>query len=919
MESQHPIFTQRKGYLATVILGLASGLALTLPVLGYQGNPGNQGSPGQGNSSYHNFHYNAQRQEYIIKGDHIPEADVKRDLAGALCSKCHASEVNEVKDSVHYTLAARTDRVMFPGGGAHGMLDRACGLPGTSGLINYISDVNLGECGKCHTGRYIPVMEGAFTSMFMQMGLPEPALQASNIMNSGIDCLICHSEVYKSVPEGDYLQISQHAPEDGSSPSPLGYARAAHDNGDFNQDGMPDAQIDTDGDGVLDMPVMMDTDSDGMPDTPWPTIAQDRSPEAVGSIGPTTEATCLRCHEHARTGYKRATLFEEGYDVHASADEGPFTDTVNRCTVCHTASDHKFVRGHSVGGDLAAADYPPPPAGATLDPDDPTNIMCTTCHRQEDLQKSVAASDNSKQKMSGKKGSVHDERHLGSIACETCHIPYSGGITYSLYGNGAHISFGRNAEGKDTKLITADHMRATDHEDIDSDYLAYKALPTLVWYNGGVSFLAQSLSVRGSPGAMITPFKPMANGMVFDARFFDGLYTTNEAEATYNAYSMYRFYANHDSEADIGNAEAFYAMDMLDLTPDEVRNITLMDFMSDDPDRQTMAMMQIFPNMINFDKASYGYEHYMISSRENYVELDSDADGILDADTDFFFDLFNASNSGLMKFMGFNGPMGMPADYQWYPFFEAPSEIVTMKLPDGSLMKMFMQMQAAQLPEEAVAAYLAAVENYPAFSNGVTLGGHGVKPKEEALGAGKQGCFNCHGSDGVMTQPVPVTEKVPLDMGDMGTLEFPKYQWRYYNIHALVNLGLLTENEEVVSLPEIIEIDGNDNLVRTSSAEIVINWFNPKDPRIAQGYISPSSESILSELELTTDELAENGGSWMPVLEPIVKFAPNYAVLGYNENEIIWKGKRNGSSNGNANAGSNGNSNGNSKGKGKNN
>jgi hypothetical protein len=882
MQARNPLTFFSKKHLITVAITLGS-LLISGPAFSAKADK-------PGNSNYHNFHYNAKKQSYQIKGLRIPEADVKRDLAGALCSKCHASEVGEVKNSVHYTLAARTDRVMFPGGGAHGMLDRACGLPGTSGLINYTSDVNLGECGKCHTGRYPPVMEGAFASMFQQMGLPEPAQQAQHIVESGIDCLICHAETYKSVPSGDFLQVSQHAAEDGASPSPLGYARAAHDNGDFDQDGIPDAQIDLDGDGVLDMPMMMDTDGDSMPDTPWPTIAQDRSPEAVLSIGPTTTETCLRCHEHARTGYKRATLFEEGYDVHASADIEPFTGSHNRCTVCHTASDHKFVRGHNVGGDLAAADYPPPPPGVVPDPDDPTNIMCTTCHRLDEIQQAVTGSDKGKQKAAGKKGSVHDQRHLESIACETCHIPYSGGITYSLYGDGAHISFGRNAEGKDTKLITADHMRAEDAADIAADYTAYQALPALVWYNGGVSFLAQSLSVRGSPGAMITPFKPMANGMVFDARFFDEVYTTNAAGAPYNAHSMYRFYANQDSDTGMGNAEVFYAMDMSDLTPEEVRNITLMDFMSPDPDRQAMAMMQIFPNMINFDKASYGYEHYMISS--NLVELDADANGILDTGKPFHFDLLEASNIGLMKFMGFNGPMGLPADYQWYPFFGQPSDLVTMKLPDGSLMKMFMQMQAAQLPPEAVPAYLAAVENYPAFSNGVTLGGHGVRPKEEALGAGNNGCISCHGSNGIMTQPIPVTEKVPLEMGDMGVLEFPKYQWRYYNMHQLVDLGLLTENEEVVELPQIIDIEGNADLVKTSSKEIIINWFSPKDPRVT-GYVPAQTEEVLTEVGLSSDQLSSNGGSWMPVLEPIVKYAPNYAVLGYTEDEIIWKGKRN--------------------------
>ena len=87
-----------------------------------------------------------------------------------------------------------------------------------------------------------------------------------------------------------------------------------------------------------------------------------------------------------------------------------------------------------------------------------------------------------------------------------------------------------------------------------------------MWFNGSVSFLAQSLAVRGATGAKITPFKPMANGMVFDARFFGGELANNSAAGgayQYNAHSMYRFQAGG------ANADIFSALDFLDLTPDE--------------------------------------------------------------------------------------------------------------------------------------------------------------------------------------------------------------------------------------------------------------------------------------------------------------------------------------------------------------
>ena len=810
-----------------------------------------------GYDQVHFFLHNAGTGEYIVGDETFTQSDVDRDMAGQICSKCHPSAIGEVKDSVHFKEAGRTDRVLFPGGGAHGMLDRACGLPATTGLTNFLSDVNLGECAKCHVGRYMPVMEGFFAAMFGQMGVADPAGQAEQLVNGGIDCLICHAAAYRSWPEGTLAALADYAPADAASPGPIGYARLARDNGDFDHDGMPDLVIDMDGDGVMDAPLMYDSDGDGMPDTMWPTVAQDRSLAALSSIGPTTEQACLRCHEHARTGYKRGTLFEEGYDVHATLDTGPFAGAANQCTVCHNANDHKFVRGHLVSGDLAAADYPPPPPGVPTDPNDPTDISCIHCHDASALPEPI-----------------HSERHLAVIACETCHIPVSSGITYSLFGQGGHLSFGRDAEGYDTKLVTADHYGFVDNADRDADYEAYQTRPVLMWFDGGTSFLAQSLAVRGMPNAKITPLKPMGNGMMFDARFFDGVMLQNEAGADYNAYSMYRFFANGS------NAEAFAALGMLDMTPTEVRNTTLADFSNPNPDFQMMAAMQLFPNLVYFDKADFGFEHYLTRKGSPW---DTNGDGIIDAGQPFFFDMFTASNAGLMQFMGFNGPMGFPPDYEWYPFFDDVSQVISMKLPDGSLMKMFLQMQAANLPPDQQSAFLAAVDNYPAFSNGITLGGHGVRPVEEALGYGADGCLDCHSDNGVMSTPVPVTRKIPTDLGPMGIVELPVYQWKYYNLHALVDLGLSVQDEDVVAGTADVDIRGNSNYLQVSDTTFVLNWFMPNDPA---GYRRADDPTALAGTTLTPADLTWSGGSWMPVLEPVVDMVPNYAVLGYAPGEL---------------------------------
>ncbi len=410
------------------------------PGAGGDGPPDGSG-PSRSHDRFIQYVYDAAtgKGEYVLRGAgggvrRVPEAEVERNLSTVLCGECHKDAVAQLKNSIHFSAQGPNPRILFPGGGAHGALDRACGLPGTSALINYTSNINLGECGKCHVGRFIPPMQNAFTSVFMQMGMsPElAATNATNIVDGGLDCLICHADHYLSVREDiDWnlptLEIAGYAEPGEQSPSPQGYANLARDNTDFDHDGELDLLIDMDGDGVGDMPLAVGVDGEGNP-IGWPTLMQDRSAEAVLSVGKTDEHACLRCHEHARTGYKRGTLFRIGYDAHAnvcfpdpSLTAGdPNCPEHNTCTACHVTLNkdydgdglkdvHKFVRGHLVGGDLAAADYPPPPPGEPADPDDPTHLTCVQCHSKDSLPERDS-------------NGVHADTHLEKIACETCHI-----------------------------------------------------------------------------------------------------------------------------------------------------------------------------------------------------------------------------------------------------------------------------------------------------------------------------------------------------------------------------------------------------------------------------------------------------------------------------------------------------------------
>lgn len=805
----------------------------------------------------HLFKYDPTTQEYVLGTKRVSQAAVQRDLAGELCGKCHTAQVDELKDSVHFKWASTNSNILFPGGGAHGMVDRACGLPASTGLINYTSDVQLDECGKCHVGRFLPLMEPFFAAQFAQMGLPEPAEQAARIVEGGLDCLICHAKEYRAVPvESAHLKIAAYADAGGPSPHANGDARASHDDTDFDGDGQPDLLIDTNGDGTPDVPLMQDRNGDGQPETPWPTVAQDRSFAAVSSLGETDDESCLRCHEHARTGYKRGTLFRPGHDIHAASDAVANIGggSGRHCVACHTVDHHKFRRGDSVGGDLMAVDYP---VGSAEN-----RLTCTDCHNPSGLSELI-----------------HMSQHLNVMACETCHIPYTSGITYALWGQGTNLTFGRNAQGQDTKVITLDHyLNDGTDGDVNADWTAYKTFPTLSWFNGRVSFLAQSLALRSTPGAKITPFKPMANGMVFDARYFNGEMTNNAAMGgayQYNAYSMYRFQAGG------ANADVFKALGFFTLSADEVRSITLNDFMSPDPNRQALAFMQIFPNLVFFDKTTYGYVRYQVASNSPY---DVDHDGFVDSGASFNLDMLTAANNGLRSFQGFNGPMGLPADYAWYPPFESASDLISMKLPDGTDMKIYLSIEGMKLPAEEQPAHFAALQHYPAFSNGITLGGHGVRPRGEALGANLS-CRVCHSAGGMMDHPVPVTRTVPREVPGFGTFEFPVYRWRYYQIHAITDLALATQNEDIVGGSAVVDIAGDTRYRRESAGTIVVNYINPA----GEGSYRPADHAdALAGTGLTPADLTIHGGSWMAALEPDVDYVPNYEVLGFARDEILF-------------------------------
>ena len=118
-------------------------------------------------------------------------------------------------------------------------------------------------------------------------------------------------------------------------------------------------------------------------------MGQDRSTKAALAIAKPTVKNCMVCHEAAGGGVlvKRGFVFTKETDVHAA--KGMV------CVDCHKAKNHKIPTG--------------------FDPNnwanDGVRIACADCHGEKP-HKGLAAAYNS---------------HTAKIACQTCHIPRTGG------------------------------------------------------------------------------------------------------------------------------------------------------------------------------------------------------------------------------------------------------------------------------------------------------------------------------------------------------------------------------------------------------------------------------------------------------------------------------------------------------------
>ena len=182
-------------------------------------------------------------------------------------------------------------------------------------------------------------------------------------------------------------------------------------------------------------------------------MGQDRSTKAALSIGKPTVKNCMTCHEAAGGGIivKRGFSFTKQTDVHAA--KGMV------CVDCHKAKHHKIPTG--------------------LDPNNWANdgvlISCAdvSCHGSKPHKDADL------------------NRHSAKIACQTCHIPRTGG-----------------AFAKD--FTVWEQLPDKFYEPTTLKKEANETTPVYAWYNGTVKNTPHFIGPKGSRKdgkSKITPFK----------------------------------------------------------------------------------------------------------------------------------------------------------------------------------------------------------------------------------------------------------------------------------------------------------------------------------------------------------------------------------------------------------------------------
>ncbi|SNB44818.1 cytochrome C [Geobacter sp. DSM 9736] len=180
-------------------------------------------------------------------------------------------------------------------------------------------------------------------------------------------------------------------------------------------------------------------------------MGQDRTVKAAMSVGKPGIKNCMVCHESAGGGVlvKRGFAFTKEYDVHAAKKMV--------CVDCHKAKDHKIPTGYDPNNWA----------------NDGVRVSCLDCHGDKPHKDSDY------------------NRHTARIACETCHIPRTGGAFAK--------DFTKWEMGSD-KFYEPTTLRKEVNENV----------PVYAWYNKTVENMPHLIGPKGSrtdKASKIYPFK----------------------------------------------------------------------------------------------------------------------------------------------------------------------------------------------------------------------------------------------------------------------------------------------------------------------------------------------------------------------------------------------------------------------------
>ena len=192
-------------------------------------------------------------------------------------------------------------------------------------------------------------------------------------------------------------------------------------------------------------------------------MGQDRSVEAAAAVGKPGVKNCMTCHESAGGGQliKRGFAYDAEHDLHAKKGM--------TCVDCHEAKAHRIPTG--------------------FDPNnwanDGVRLSCQGCHSEKPH---------------------HDpdyDAHTARIACQTCHIPTTGGAVAK--------DFTRWTKDPDTGFW--------EPTTIKRDPGATR--PVYAWFNGTVENTPHRIGPKGErtdPKSKITPFKLYQGRAYYDRK-----------------------------------------------------------------------------------------------------------------------------------------------------------------------------------------------------------------------------------------------------------------------------------------------------------------------------------------------------------------------------------------------------------------